>query len=52
MLHQEMINETVEIMQKAVEEEVDISILINNRAGGNAPLIAERIAEAFNAAYR
>jgi len=52
MLHQEMINETVEIMQKAVEEDVDISILINNRAGGNAPLIAERIAEAFNTAYR
>jgi len=49
MLHQEMINETVDIIEKAVKEDIETNILINNRAGGNAPFIAERIVEEFKA---
>jgi uncharacterized protein YecE (DUF72 family) len=47
MLQPEMVAETVGLMGKAVEERLETSILINNRTGGNAPLIAQRIAEQF-----
>jgi len=47
MLQPEMILETVEIMKTAIEKGMVINVIINNRAGGNAPLIAELIAEKF-----
>ena len=47
MLQPQMVQEAVHLMQKAVTEGINTRILINNRAGGNAPLIAQRIAEAF-----
>ena len=43
----EMVLETVEIVKTAIEKGVLVNLLINNRAGGNAPLIAREIAEKF-----
>ena len=47
MLQPEMVRETVEILKTAIEKGVLVNLIINNRAGGNAPLIAEEIAEKF-----
>jgi hypothetical protein len=45
MLQPEMILETVEILKTAVERGVLVNLIVNNRAGGNVPLIAREIAE-------
>ena len=45
MLQPEMILETVEIVKGAIEKGVLVNLIVNNRAGGNAPLIAREIAE-------
>ena len=47
MLQPEMILDTVAIIKGAVEKGVLVNLIINNRAGGNAPLIAQAIAEKF-----
>jgi hypothetical protein len=47
MLRPEMVLETVDIMSQAVNQEVLVNVIINNRAGGNAPLIAQKIARKF-----
>ncbi len=47
MTQPEMILDTVEIMKQAVEQGVTVNVIVNNRAGGNAPLIARMIAEKF-----
>ena len=47
MLQPEMILETVEIVKTAIEKGVLLNLIINNRAGGNAPMIAQEIAEKF-----
>jgi len=41
----EMVLETVEIVKTAIKKGVLVTLLINNRAGGNAPMIAQIIAE-------
>jgi uncharacterized protein YecE (DUF72 family) len=43
MLDPEMIADTVEIVNEAIKEKVQVNLVINNRAGGNAPLIAQKI---------
>jgi hypothetical protein len=45
MMAPEMILETVEIIRGAIEKDVLVNLIINNRAGGNAPMIAQIIAE-------
>ena len=45
MLDPEMIEDTSKIVTEAIKEKVQINLIINNRAGGNAPLIAQKIAE-------
>jgi len=45
MLQPEMVLETVEIIRAATGKGVPVNLIINNRAGGNAPLIARKIAE-------
>jgi hypothetical protein len=45
MLEPGMVLETVEILKTAVEKGIMVNLIINNRAGGNAPLIAQEIAE-------
>jgi len=47
MLRHEMVEETVFLMKTALEEGVQMNLIINNRAGGNAPLIARHIKEQF-----
>jgi len=43
MLDPEMIEDTVAIVKEAKMEKVRVNLIINNRAGGNAPLIAQKI---------
>ena len=47
MLQPDMVRETADIMRRAIADSVETSILINNRAGGNAPIIAQKVAEEF-----
>jgi uncharacterized protein YecE (DUF72 family) len=47
MLKSEMILDTVEIMKQGIEQGLTVNVIVNNRAGGNAPLIAQMIAEKF-----
>jgi uncharacterized protein YecE (DUF72 family) len=47
MISQQMIDETVDLMLDAIDKGVNINVLINNRAGGNAPIIAQIISERF-----
>lgn len=42
-----MVRETAELTREAADRGEQISIIINNRAGGNAPLIARQIAQRF-----
>jgi hypothetical protein len=44
MLDSEMIEDTAKIVNEAQENKVQVNLIINNRAGGNAPLIADKIA--------
>ena len=47
MLSPQMVRETAELMHTAVDQGVQINIIINNRAGGSAPLIGQQIAWRF-----
>jgi uncharacterized protein YecE (DUF72 family) len=47
MLQPEMVLETVEIIKSAIGKGVLVNLIINNRAGGNAPMIAREIAKKF-----
>ena len=44
MLDPEMIEDTAKIVNEAMKDRAPVNLIINNRAGGNAPLIAEKIA--------
>jgi hypothetical protein len=45
MLDSEMVEDTAKIVNEALKDKVQVNLIINNRAGGNAPLIAEKIAD-------
>jgi uncharacterized protein YecE (DUF72 family) len=47
MLQPEMVLETVDLMMQAVSQGELVNVIINNRAGGNAPLLAQLIAAKF-----
>lgn len=47
MISHHMVEETVEIMSAAIQEGVGVNVIINNRAGGNAPLITQRVSAKF-----
>ena len=47
MLSPGLVQDTVELMKRAAEKELDLFLIINNRAGGNAPLIAQEMAREF-----
>ena len=49
MLQPGMIKDTVKLMHIAVERNIQLNLIINNRSGGSAPLIARQIAEQFTA---
>jgi uncharacterized protein YecE (DUF72 family) len=42
-----MVQDTTELIKRGIEEKVRINVIVNNRAGGNAPLIAQQIANGF-----
>ncbi len=44
MLDPEMIEDTVKIANEAIKDKIQVNLIINNRAGGNAPLIAQKTA--------
>jgi hypothetical protein len=43
-LSREMIEDSVKIVNEAIKDKIQGNLIINNRAGGNAPLIAQMIA--------
>ena len=45
MLDPEMIEDTVKIVNEAIRDRIQVNLIINNRAGGNAPLVAQKIAD-------
>jgi len=47
MLQGAMVRDTVEIAREAIDHGIRPNIIINNRAGGNAPLIAQKIASSL-----
>ncbi len=47
MLQPKMIEETAQLMHKGLEIGAKVNVLVNNRTGGNAPLISQMIAEKF-----
>jgi len=52
MMSSQMVEEAVDVMLAAVQQDVGINVIINNRAGGNAPVIAGKIKEAFLSRFR
>jgi uncharacterized protein YecE (DUF72 family) len=47
MIQPGMVAQTAELMWEALREQIEINIIINNRAGGNAPDLARRIIRQF-----
>jgi uncharacterized protein YecE (DUF72 family) len=47
MLQPAMVEETAELMWEAIDNNIRINIIINNRAGGNAPLVGQQIGMRF-----
>jgi len=52
MMQNAMVEETAELMEKGIKQGIKINVIINNRAGGNAPMIAQQIAKRFLISYR
>jgi len=48
VLDPEMIEDTVKMVNEAIKDKIQVNLIINNRAGGNAPLIAQKIADRFH----
>ncbi|OPX37586.1 MAG: hypothetical protein B1H13_12570 [Desulfobacteraceae bacterium 4484_190.3] len=47
MMNREMITHTAHIMAEALKQGTRINVIVNNRSGGNAPLIAREVAREF-----
>ena len=45
MLDPEMIESTAKIVNEAIQDKVQVNLIIYKRAGGNAPLIAQKISD-------
>jgi hypothetical protein len=45
ILDPEMIEDTVKIVKEAIKDKIQVNLIINNRAGGNAPLNAQTMAD-------
>ena len=45
MLSERMLEEAVAIVRRAVAAGLHVTVIVNNRAGGNAPLVAQKLAE-------
>jgi hypothetical protein len=42
-----MVAETAKLMWTAIEHHLSVYVIVNNRPGGNAPLIAREVAARF-----
>ncbi len=51
MMQESMVSHTVELIKHAIDQDVKANVVINNRAGGNAPLIAQKVVSAFVKAF-
>jgi len=47
MMDPGMVEDTARIMREAVKEKARVAVIVNNRSGGNAPLIARQIAFSY-----
>lgn len=47
MLQPQMLRETAQLMREAAEKNIETNVVINNRSGGNAPMIAQKVVEEF-----
>jgi hypothetical protein len=47
MLQREMVEEASELLWIGFNRGVRMNVLINNRAGGNAPMIAQQVMQSF-----
>jgi len=47
MLQGAMVRDTVELAREAIDQGIRPNIITNNRAGGNAPLIAQKVANSL-----
>ncbi|MHC1724714.1 MAG: DUF72 domain-containing protein [Syntrophobacteraceae bacterium] len=47
MIQPGMISQTAKLMWECIEQEIEINVVINNRAGGNAPRLAQKIVKEF-----
>jgi uncharacterized protein YecE (DUF72 family) len=47
MLTRAMVEETADLIREGIDQGVEVNVIINNRSGGNAPIIAQLIAERF-----
>lgn len=47
MLNPAMVEEAAELMWEAVDNNIRLNIIVNNRAGGNAPLVGRQVALRF-----
>ena len=45
MLDPEMVEDTAKIVNEAQTDKVQVNLITNNRAGGNASVIAQQIAD-------
>ena len=45
LLDPERIEDTAKIVNEAIKDKAQVNLIINNRAGGNAPQIAQKIAD-------
>jgi hypothetical protein len=45
MINAEMIDDAVEIIKEGIKRRKRMNLIINNRAGGNGPMIAQQIAK-------
>jgi uncharacterized protein YecE (DUF72 family) len=48
MMSPRMVRETVDVVMSAIDQGVHANVVINNRSGGNAPLIAQKVADEFS----
>jgi hypothetical protein len=45
MMNAEMIDDAIQIIMEGVRQRKRMNLIINNRAGGNGPIIAQEIAK-------
>ncbi|MBF0495026.1 MAG: hypothetical protein HQK58_00395 [Deltaproteobacteria bacterium] len=47
LLSSRMLDDTAAIMRSAIDQGCHVNVAVNNRAGGNAPIIAQLLSKGF-----